>query len=224
MPDHSRLLVLADQQTLFRAALAELLIGAGWRETRQIETRIQLLDLLGQQSIDLLMIDLFFGDLDVLRFCQSLTERQAALKVLLLTAYEREAISQQLPALLAGAAGCLSKQHGADLYIEAIRLILRGMVLFQHETIQAALRIQHQATLPPAEPPEESNPRLLELTQRELEILELIAEGRGNPEIARILNITENTVMKHASHIMAKLRVRNRTEAAFIYLRSGIHK
>jgi DNA-binding NarL/FixJ family response regulator len=222
MPEISPSLALADQQPLFRQALAGVLVDAGWKNTLEVKTGEELLTILDVHHIDILIIDLLFGDLDIVSLCHALTGRHTHIKVLLLAAYEREAQSHQMAALRAGAVGCLSKEHGADLYIEALQLIARGMVLFQRDIIQAAFRQQHELIAPTTSTNGAvRNLRLSNLTDREHEILRLIAEGHSNTDIARILNITENTVMKHVSHIMAKLKVRNRTEAAFIYLSSG---
>jgi DNA-binding NarL/FixJ family response regulator len=216
--------VVADQQQLFCQALAHALAVQDQIHVTIAADSEVLERALQQRNIQILVIDSHFDDQAILVFCQQITEIYPQLQVLILTSYEREAHDLQLSSLLAGAAGCLSKQHGANIYQDAVRMLAQGMVLYRRETIQAAMRhvSQQQAAPPPTNGVHPSlDPRLAALTDRELEILRLLARGHGNPEIARMLNITENTVMKHVSHLMSKLGVRNRTEAAAIYLTSS---
>jgi DNA-binding NarL/FixJ family response regulator len=150
------------------------------------------------------------------------------LRILVLTGYESEARELQLGTLLAGAAGCLSKEHAAHTYLAAIQVLIQGQVIYQYATITSALRVNETIDSSPSIPSISTvsaplpalNHGLDDLTAREIEILQLVAKGKGNPEIALILNITENTVMKHVSHIISKLNVRNRMEAGLVYLRS----
>ena len=96
--------------------------------------------------------------------------------------------------------------------VEHVQRLIEGQVLFNPEVMRRAARPQ-QASGPEA--------HLQELTNRELEILQMVAEGMGNREIARELNISYHTTMKHVSNIISKLRVSNRMEAGLIFLRHG---
>src|SRR5690606_34930527 len=111
---------------------------------------------------------------------------------------------------LAGAGGCLSKDLPPSSYLTAVRRLMEGGVLFSADVMRRAAR-----------PPALSGPaaRLQELTPREVEILQLVAEGIGNREIAERLDISYHTAMKHVSNIIGKLKVSNRMEAGLIFLR-----
>ncbi len=218
-------LILADQQLLFRQSLAQALTDAGWPNITQVSNQHTLTQALIETPADILVIDRFLPDSDITMYCRSAMDAHPNLRILVLTAYESEARDLQLNMLLCGAAGCLSKEHPATIYIAAVHVLLLGQVTYQYTTIAMAVQPRESLasasfSLPTGTLPTVSDNRLADLTPRELEILQLVAKGKGNPDIALILSITENTVMKHVSHIMNKLNVRNRMEAGLIYLRS----
>jgi DNA-binding NarL/FixJ family response regulator len=218
-------LILADQQLLFRQSLAQALTEAGWSQITQVGHRGALEQAFLEYPTDILVIDRWLPEIDITLYCRSLMSAHPNLRILVLTGYESEARDLQLNTLLAGAAGCLSKEHPAHTYLAAIQVLIQGQVIYQYATIHSALRMNESidsspsistvSTILPA-----FNNDLADLTAREIEILQLVAKGKGNPEIALILSITENTVMKHVSHIISKLNVRNRMEAGLVYLRS----
>lgn len=216
--------VLADHQVLFRQSLTKILVDAGWIIAATTDSGENLEQLLCDSQATLLIIDRMLPRVSVLDFCSMQTTRNPALQVLILTGYEHEAQALQLQGLHAGAAGCLSKDHGGDVYLEAVNVLVRDMVLFKRSDLRAAwgavqlnstpTNIKRDVPLPQNLPPP-----LNVLTPRELEILALIADSQPNPEIAEALNISTNTVMKHVSHIISKLAVRNRMEAGLLYLK-----
>jgi DNA-binding NarL/FixJ family response regulator len=203
-------IVLADQQHLFRQSLAQLLRSAG----HVIVGEADSLDSLDRCMIDtepeIIMLDRYLPGGDVFEYVHMLNTLQPQTAILLLAAYEHEALELQGQAFLAGASGCLSKDLQATAYMNAVRRLQDGQLLFPAEVLRRAAR-----------PPAISGPvaNLSELTSRELEILQLIAEGLGNREIAARLDISYNTAMKHVSNILAKLKVSNRMEAGLLFLR-----
>lgn len=214
-------LLLADAQLLFRQSLAQALADAGWAAITQVSTQAALEQALLETSMTLLIIDKQLPAMDITRYCQLLMQQHPQLRILILTGYEIEARELQYSSLLAGAAGCLSKEHPAAIYTTAIQMLSQGHIYYQYLTVQHALRAHTPVEDIPvvaAIPARVSSAVLAHLTPRELEILQLVAQGKGNPEIALTLNITDNTVMKHVSHVINKLGVRNRMEAGLVYL------
>lgn len=161
---------------------------------------------------DLLILDRYLPGVDSLAYMRMLNALQPQRQVLLLVAYDHEARALQSASFLAGAAGCLSKDHPPAAYLAAVRRLVEGGVLFTADVMRRAAR-----------PAALSGPaaRLQDLTPRELEILRLVAEGHGNREIAERLAISYHTTMKHVSNVIGKLRVSNRMEAGLLYLRYG---
>jgi len=136
---------------------------------------------------------------------------QSQMQILILVAYEHEARALQTTAFLAGASGCMSKELIAPVYLAAVQQLMDDHMLFHSEVIRRAARPQ---------PTSGPTAQLEELTKRELEILQMVSEGMGNREIARQLNISYHTVMKHVSNIISKLRVTTRMEAGLVFLRA----
>lgn len=162
------------------------------------------------REVDIVVIDRYLPGIDSLAYCRMLNALQPYIQILLLVAYEHEARALQATAFLAGAGGCLSKDLEPQAYLAAIHQLLEGYVLFHAEVMRRAAR-----------PPmlSGSAAQLQGLTGREREILELVAEGMSNREIARQLDISYHTAMKHVSNIIGKLKVSNRMEAGLVLLR-----
>lgn len=210
---HARI-VLADQQTLFRQSLAHHLTNGGHTVICEAENGDVLDRCLIDSEPDVLILDRHLPGIDGLDYCRMLHALQPQIQVLLLVAYEHEARTLQAGAFLAGASGCLSKELAPTAYIVAVRRLMEGHVLFHPDVMRRAAR-----------PTKLSGPagRLQGLTSRELEILQLVAEGLGNREIGERLDISYHTVMKHVSNIISKLQVGNRMEAGLLYIRHGDH-
>lgn len=203
-------IVLADQQHLFRQSLAQHLRSGGHAVVGAADSLGDLDRCLIDTEPEIIILDRYLPGGDVFEYIHMLNTLQPQAAVLLLVAYEHEAAGLQGQAFLAGASGCMSKELPAIAYLNAIRRLQDGQLLFPAEVLRRAAR-----------PPSISGPvaSLSELTSRELEILQLIAEGLGNREIAARLDITYNTAMKHVSNILAKLKVSNRMEAGLLFLR-----
>jgi len=121
-----------------------------------------------------------------------------------------------LEAMLAGASGYLVKGTPPEALVAAIRAVAAGAALLSPGIATKLLgRIRVDAAAPP-------RPGPAILSERELEVLELIARGKPNAEIARTLYLSPNTVRNHISNILSKLQISNRTEATAYAIRSGL--
>jgi DNA-binding NarL/FixJ family response regulator len=137
--------------------------------------------------------------------------------VLILTTFDLD--EYVFDALRAGASGFLLKDVTAERLFDAVRVIAAGEALLAPAVTRrligefTRLRPVPDALAPTA---------MVTLTPRETEVLRLVAEGMSNPEIARCLVVTEETVKTHVSHILAKLGLRDRTQAVVAAYESGL--
>jgi DNA-binding NarL/FixJ family response regulator len=139
------------------------------------------------------------------------------LKVLILTTFGLD--EYVVEALRAGASGFLLKDSPAEDLVEAIRVVAAGDALLA-PSITRRLLDRVASRLPPAE--ESTLPALSELTERELEVLKLVARGLSNAEIAEKLVVSETTVKTHVSRILAKLELRDRVQVVILAYEIGL--
>ncbi|MFF5448989.1 response regulator [Streptomyces sp. NPDC012888] len=140
----------------------------------------------------------------------------ATVKVLVLTTFDLDEYVYE--ALRAGASGFLLKDASADQLAEAVRVIAAGEALLS-PNITKRLITEFSRMGAPRAP---SRERVGELTERETEVLSLIAQGLSNAEIARHLVVAEQTVKTHVSRILVKLGLRDRTQAAVFAYETGL--
>ncbi|MEV7009587.1 response regulator transcription factor [Streptosporangium sp. NPDC051022] len=161
---------------------------------------------------DVLLLDLKMPVLDGHGTLLRLRERGLSPRVLVLTSVaERRDVA---PAMRAGAAGFLYKDVGPVALVQAIRAVHGGQVLLAPEAAEAMLSGPAPAPAAAAS--------VTPLTEREREVLALIASGRSNREIARELAVAEKTVKTHVSNVLMKLGVQDRTQAALYAVRHGL--
>ncbi|MGV9428325.1 response regulator [Streptomyces sp. NPDC003656] len=160
---------------------------------------------------EIVLMDVKMPGTDGIEALRRLRELANPARVLIVTSFtERRTV---VPALRAGAAGYVYKDVDPDALAAAIRSVHAGHVLLQAEVADALLS------------QEENNPgqgRGGSLTEREREVLGLIADGRSNREIARALVLSEKTVKTHVSNILMKLDLADRTQAALWAVRHGV--
>jgi DNA-binding NarL/FixJ family response regulator len=138
-------------------------------------------------------------------------------KVIILTTFDLD--EYVVEALRAGASGFLLKDASATTLVEAIRVVARGEALLA-PTVTRRLLDRFAPRLPAVDPLVTHN--LTTLTERELEILKLIARGLSNQEIATRLFLAETTVKTHVSNLLAKLQLRDRIQAVVLAYDTGI--
>jgi two-component system nitrate/nitrite response regulator NarL len=199
-------IVLVDDHTLFRKGLAELLESEGAVSVAAITGNPAEVDgLLREQTPDVLILDLNIGGTDGIQVMQHLRAEGFHLPVLILTVSEAE--EDMARALRNGANGYLLKSMEPDEVVDAIIRAARGeTVVAPGMTAKLVRMLDNKGN---------SSTSLLEsLTQREREILSHLAKGESNKAIARQLDISYDTVKLHVRHILAKLNLSSRVEAA----------
>jgi two-component system nitrate/nitrite response regulator NarL len=199
-------IVLVDDHTLFRKGLAELLEREGAVHVAAITGEpADVAGLLRQHTPDVLLLDLNIGSTDGIQVMQELRASGFMLPVLLLTVSEAE--EDMARALRNGANGYLLKSMEPDELVDAVIRAARG------ETVVAPAMTAKLVRM--LDGKNNSATSLLEsLTQREREILQHLAKGESNKAIARALEISYDTVKLHVRHILAKLNLSSRVEAA----------
>jgi len=163
---------------------------------------------------DLALIDVRMPEMDGLATCRSIKQECPATSVILITVYEKS--EYLIEALKAGAAGFVLKDITQPELITSIRRVLRRESLLNSEVVVRLLGHLDGET----SSREELLPK--QLSDREYEVLCLLAQGKTNPEIAQQLTISVGTVKIHVEHILAKLRVSDRTQAAVRAIELGL--
>ena len=207
---------LVDDQTRVRQGIRSLLAlvddlevvceAAGGREA---------VELLPAARPDVVLLDLRMPDLDGLSVLRELSARGELPPTLVLTTFDEDAA--MLEALRQGARGFLLKDVSLERLTEAIRAVAAGGTAIQPSVTEAVLRaaLATGCAFSHLDPPDP-------LTEREVEVLRLLAGGYSNREIGDALGIVEGTVKNHISSILSKLGVRDRTRAVLKGLELGL--
>lgn len=160
---------------------------------------------------DVILMDLVMAPVDGIEATRQIKEQKPDSKILILTSFATD--DKVFPAIKAGALGYLIKDTGPEDLVQAIRQVYRGQPTL-HPIIA-------QKVLVEISQPAESQPTPDPLTEREVEVLKLLAHGLTNQEIADQLVIGVTTVYSHVSNILSKLHLATRTQAALYALRQG---
>jgi DNA-binding NarL/FixJ family response regulator len=165
---------------------------------------------------DVVLMDVRMPDLDGITATAQLLEATPATKVIILTTFEID--EYILGALRAGASGFLLKRSSPEQLIAAIHTVADGEALLSPSVTRRLIeKVVAHPTLS-----RETDPRLAEITPREREVLELVAQGFSNTEIAGALTLERTTIKTHVQRILAKLGARNRVEVVILAYEWGL--
>jgi two-component system, NarL family, response regulator LiaR len=207
-----QILVVDDQGIVRKGVRALLSEVEGMQVVGEAEDGQQAVEQAQVLQPDVVLMDLVMPKMDGIEAIQKILARQPKVRILALTSFAAD--DKVFPAIKAGALGYLLKDSEPKDLITAIQQVFRGDP-FLHPSIARKVleELSHSAKQPPTPDP---------LTQRELEVLKLVAKGMENQEIAGRLFIGDATVRTHISNILSKLHLANRVQATLYALREGL--
>jgi DNA-binding NarL/FixJ family response regulator len=206
--------LLADDHPLFRDGIASLLTVRDYIVIGQAGNGAEAAQMADELDPDLVLMDIRMPGLDGLAATRLIKASHPKIRIVILTVSEEDA--DLFEAIKSGAAGYLQKSLDSDQFFALLDNVMRGEVGLTPVLAGKILREFARPETPVGEPSPD------DLTPREREVLELVAQGSTNAEIARRLGVSENTIKFHMKNILQKLHGRNRAEVVAYALRSGM--
>jgi DNA-binding NarL/FixJ family response regulator len=207
--------VIVDDHPVYRQGLAKLLVECGVDVVAQAGNGADALKIVEEAAPDVVVMDLNMPGMSGVEVTRRLTERNPVSRVLVVSVSAQE--DDVTEAILAGASGYVLKDGPVEEVVAGIRAAANGESLISPRIATMLLRRIRRD-----EPAEVETPSPTPLSDRELEVLQLVAEGKGNHEIGEALFIGQSTVRNHISSILMKLQVDNRVQAAVRAVRDHI--
>jgi NarL family two-component system response regulator LiaR len=205
--------LIADDHAIVRKGICALLATEpGIEVVAEAEDGQEAVDQAQKVQPDVVLMDLVMPGTDGLEATRRIVARQPKARILVLTSFAGD--DKVFPAIKAGALGYLLKDSRPEDLVEAIQQVYQGESSL-HPSI--ARKLLRELTDPVGRGSSVDN-----LTERELEVLCLVAQGHSNREISNQLTISEATVRTHVSNILSKLNLDSRTQAALYALREGL--
>ena len=201
-------ILIVDDQLVVREGLRMLIENhPGTKVVAMARTRSEALEIIAREPLDLIILDLELGGHSALSFIPQLREASNTARILVLTGLRDSETHQEAAQL--GAMGVVLKEDAADLLLKAIEKVYQGEAWLDRVTLGNLLQklsSQHSESLDPRAQ------KISSLTEREREVIALIAEGLKNRQIAERLFISPTTVTHHLSSVYSKLGVSDRLE------------
>ncbi len=207
-----RVLIVDDHAIVRRGIRALLETEEGFEVIGEAQDGQEALEKIEALNPDVVLLDLLMPRMDGIEVTRRLRARDARARILVLTSFAAD--DKVFPAIKAGASGYLLKDTGPEALVQAICQVCRGESSLSPTIARKVLQeLSRPSDRPPTEDP---------LTEREVEVLQVVAKGKSNQEIAEALRISEATVRTHVSNILTKLHLASRTQAALYALREGL--
>jgi NarL family two-component system response regulator LiaR len=205
--------LIADDHAIVRNGIAALLsTEADIEVIGEASNGNEAVQAAGELNPDVVLMDLVMPGMDGIHAIQEIRTNYSEARILVMTSFATD--EMVFPAIKSGALGYLLKDSSPEELVEAIRQVHRGEPSLHP---QIARRVLQEISQPPTQARTEEP-----LTEREVEVLKLIARGMSNQEIAEKLVISETTVRTHVSRILSKLHLASRTQAALYALKEGL--
>jgi DNA-binding NarL/FixJ family response regulator len=209
-------LLLADDQAMVRSGLKMILESeSDLQVIAEAENGIEAVRAAKRDNPDVVLMDVRMPEMDGLEATRRIASEAPDTKVIMLTTFDLDDYVYE--ALRGGAAGFLLKDAPADDLIDAVRIVADGGALLAPSITKRLISEFANRSQPAAQPQ-----GLKDLTERETEVLGLVARGLSNTEIAEELFVSETTVKTHVSHMLTKLHLRDRVQAVVLAYESGL--
>jgi DNA-binding NarL/FixJ family response regulator len=208
--------VIADDQDLVRSGLRMVLEARGIAVLGEAPDGRRAIELVERTGPDVVLMDIRMPVLDGIAATRELVARCAATRVLVLTTYDLD--EYVYGALRAGASGFLLKSTPPERLVSGIETVAAGDALLSPRLTRRLIE-EHISRPPPTQGVPDAVRRL---TEREREVLVLMARGRSNDEIATELVVSEATVKTHVNRVLGKLGLRGRVQAVVLAYESGL--
>jgi len=206
--------LIADDHTLFRAGLRALLkLFPDIQVVGEASTGEEAITQAGALQPDIVLMDLQMPGVNGIEATRRIIYASPNIGIIVVTMFEDD--NSVFSAMRAGARGYILKEAGEEEVLRAIRAVAQGEAIFSPAI---ARRLVHFFSNPPSQ----ANPAFPELTEREREILDLIARGETNTEIVQRLVLSPHTVRNHISNIFSKLQVADRAQAIIRARNAGL--
>ena len=210
--------VIADDQALVRDGFRVILeVEPDIDVIGEAADGVEAVEEAGRLAPDVILMDIRMPRLDGISATRDIVAAYPATRVLILTTFDGNEFLYD--AMRAGASGFLAKDVRRNQLVEAIRTVAAGDALLGPSLVR---RLVEDFCRRPAPTTTGTPPALAELTGRELEVLELVARGHTNTEIAKTLYLSEATVKTHLAHLMRKLSLRDRVQAVILAYETGL--
>lgn len=206
-------ILITDDHAVVREGLRTL-IGTepGMEVVGEAVDGLEALEMACKLRPDVTLLDMMMPRMDGLEAIKEIKRECPETRILVLTSFSED--DKVFPAIKAGALGYLLKNAAPERLLNAIRDVHQGKPSMSSDIAKKLIHeLQGDSDLPPTEEP---------LTEREMDVLRLVAQGLSNQEIAEALVIGVGTVRTHVSNILVKLHLANRTQAALYALRKGL--
>ncbi len=210
-------IAIVDDHGIVRQGLRMLLTRPGFEVIAEGTCGQEAAEIAASQQPDVMLLDIRMKDGDGLQVLPQILEASPETRVIMLTTYTNPGYLAR--AINEGAAGYLTKETEPEKIVAAIETAVNNNRLFDQSLLSEALK----TAVDPAPPQPEPTAMPVEaLSEREIEVLRLIATGMSNASIANALSISLPTVKTHVQHILKKLNVADRTQAALWAVNEGI--
>ncbi|HZO21828.1 MAG TPA: response regulator transcription factor [Steroidobacteraceae bacterium] len=193
----ARIIIADDHEFVRRGLVATLAEVRGWTVVAEASNGRKAVDLVREFHPDIAILDLSMPELNGLDATRQILEIDAVTRVLILSAHESEQLTREV--LKAGAQGYVLKSDAGRVLVTAVEALLDGRPFFTSKIGQLVLDGYLRGA------PVETDSSMPALSSREREIVQLLAEGRSNKEVARVLGISVKTAETHRSNIMRKM-------------------
>ena len=207
--------LIVDDHALFRSGLASLLTANDIEVVGEASNGLEALEKARHLKPDIILMDVQMANVSGIQATRLIKAEMPQIKIVMVTAFDDD--ENLFEAVKSGAVGYILKNMKGEEFVELLLSVMKGDVAVSP---WVADKIAKELFRKPERL--ESSPSVNELTNKEVEVLKVVAGGGTNKEIASSLNISENTVKFHLRNIMEKLHVKNRAQMAVYAVTKGI--